>query len=464
MKRKKSSSPETLNRTNAESTEKKEEKSIPFYCLFLKIANGLLMSNTLNLGLGAFFNLRYSKVKSWVDILNLAITVIIMYLLIRLMVLDLYLPFNWDFIKKFFKTPKPNTNQNQGISPPPNTSNDEIAIGINPQMPQHSSSAQGPAPSNLPQGNSLVESGLKSNEDRKENPSESQTRVQHENNKENSQKDIHESTQQNRGNLPEGPQNQKPSNNQGQASGSHPSHDPLPIIRVLPPPPEAPHVNLQISQVPQQPNIQARQSDNHPPAPEAQSNLIEVRPASRIGNIFRVVFLIPIINEQNGKYQKDILKNIFQDYSYGTFCSKVYGFMGALKYLFFSFFMVFCYTVPLFPLIGFTILCIFTLISALFFNVFAKKWSKVQSIISDLLMILFNIALITLILYSEPTKECEEQRMLMGFILLFVNYLFYLLFFVNIIAMVIEIVHNTYLKRKKERARQQEEEQRLHPP
>ena len=177
-----------------------------------------------------------------------------------------------------------------------------------------------------------------------------------------------------------------------------------------------------------------------------------------------MMFLLPTINEQNAKVQKRILSNFYQDYSFSSFLGKIYGFLNAFKFVYFAFCLVFSYSEPLVALFGFIVICLISLISAWCYKVFINKWSKVQAILTDLLMILFCIMLAVLILYQEPTKECEDQRMLIGFILLFVNYLFYLLFFANIIFLVYGIVKDFLHQRNKDIQREQLAQVRLHLP
>jgi len=72
--------------------------------------------------------------------------------------------------------------------------------------------------------------------------------------------------------------------------------------------------------------------------------------------------------------------------------------------------------------------------------------------------------MILLILYSESTAEVEEKRMLMGFLMLFVNYIFYILFFINIIALIISTVKDFCKKRKKKKEREEIIQSRTQPP
>jgi len=242
-------------------------------------------------------------------------------------------------------------------------------------------------------------------------------------------------------------------------------HVPMPLILVISPP-NSQNQNITRAPLPSTGIGQRvlRVPNSAPHNPQAQNKLVEVRASNRLETIVKMLFLLPTINEQNAKIQKRILTNFYQDYSFSSFLGKIYGFLNAFKFVYFAFCLVFSYSEPLVALVGFTVLCLLSLISAWCYKVFINKWSKVQAILTDLLMILFCIMLAVLILYQEPSKECEDQRMLLGFILLFVNYLFYLLFFANIIFLVYGIVKDFLHQRKKDIQREQLAQVRLHLP
>jgi len=197
---------------------------------------------------------------------------------------------------------------------------------------------------------------------------------------------------------------------------------------------------------------------------ESMNKLITFPYPNRIMKIIRFIFVLPSINEENRKIQKTILQNIFQDYSFGSKLGKIYGFLNSLKFFYLAFFLVFAPSEPLIALVGFTIFSLISLGSTIFCEVFNQIWCKIQSLATDILMIAFCIVLMIVIKYDEKSIEVELDRMIMGYILLCINYLFYILFIINIVVLGWRTVRDFLEKCKKRKMKKQNlEENAQHP-